>query len=264
MYNRQKVISLALTQVGYHEQGNNLTKYAQELDRIPGFYNGPKNGYAWCDVFVDWLFVKAYGVVGAKELLCQPDNSCGAGCLFSANYFKAKGRFFRNNPQPGDQIFFSYQEGEVSHTGLVVEVSSYGVITVEGNTSDMVAKRSYALSDARIFGYGRPDWSAGTADPESVHAETEPQQEEGPVDEAPQQDLPTAALPIVRRGEKSETVRAIQGILIARDCSCGRWGADGEFGNDTRAAVLTFQRRNGLDADGDVEPITWAALLGLN
>ena len=260
MYNRQKVISLALSQVGYHEQGNNLTKYAQELDRIPGFYNGPKNGYAWCDVFVDWCFVKAYGVVGAKQLLCQPDNSCGAGCRFSADYFRAKGRFFRNNPQPGDQIFFSYQEGEVSHTGLVVEVTSFGVNTVEGNTSDMVAPRSYALSDARIYGYGRPDWNAGTTDPEPAQPEDEPQ----PAEEIPQKDLQTALLPIVRFGEKSEVVRAIQGILIVRDCSCGRWGADGEFGNDTRAAVLAFQRRNGLAADGDVGPITWAALLGLN
>lgn len=260
MYNRQKVIQLALTQVGYHEQGSNLTKYAQELDRITGFYNGSKNGYAWCDVFVDWCFVKAYGVVGAKELLCQPDNSCGAGCRFSADYFKAKGRFFRNNPQPGDQIFFSYQEGEVSHTGLVVEVTSYGVTTVEGNTSDMVARRSYALSDARIYGYGRPEWSAGAADPEPEQPEEEPQ----PAEDIPEQDLPTALLPIVRFGEKSEKVRAIQGILIVRDCSCGRWGADGEFGNDTRAAVLAFQRRNDLTADGEVGPLTWAALLGLN
>lgn len=260
MYNRQKVISWALSQVGYHEGPNNWNKYAELLDKIPGFYNGKKQNQPYCDIFVDAAFVTCYGVVGAKELLCQPDNSCGAGCRFSADYFRAKGRFFRNNPQPGDQIFFSYQEGEVSHTGLVVEVSSYGVITVEGNTSDMVAKRSYALSDARIYGYGRPDWNAGAADPEPEHPEEEPQ----PAEEIPEQDLPTALLPIVRFGEKSEKVRAIQGILIVRDCSCGRWGADGEFGNDTRAAVLAFQRRNGLAADGDVGPITWAALLGLN
>jgi len=95
MYDKQKVIDLALSQVGYHETGNNVTKYAAELDQIKGFYNGPKNGYAWCDVFVDWCFVKSYGVVGAKELLCQPDNSAGAGCLFSANYFKNKGQFFK-------------------------------------------------------------------------------------------------------------------------------------------------------------------------
>lgn len=255
MYNRQKVISLALTQVGYHEQGNNFTKYAQELDRISGFYNGPKNGYAWCDVFVDWCFVKAYGVVGAKELLCQPDNSCGAGCLYSANYFKAKGRFFRNNPQPGDQIFFSYQEGEVSHTGLVVEVSSYGVITVEGNTSDMVAKRSYALSDARIFGYGRPDWGAEAAEPTPV-----PEPDPAPAPEEPK----LGGLPMLRQGDIGEIVRAAQILLNGRGASVGKWGADGEFGPMTKEAVLAFQRRNGLEVDGIIGPETWAALLGLN
>jgi len=256
MYDKQKVISLALSQVGYHEQGNNYTKYAADLDAIRGFYNGPKNGYAWCDVFVDWCFVKAYGVVGAKQLLCQPDNSCGAGCLFSANYFKAQGRFFRS-PQPGDQIFFSYQEGEVSHTGLVVDVSSYGVTTVEGNTSDMVARRSYALSDARIFGYGRPDWNAGTVDPEPEQPEEQPQPEDKPKPKL-------GGLPMLRQGDTGEVVRAAQFLLNGRGASVGKWGADGEFGPMTKEAVLAFQRRGDLEADGIIGPETWAALMGLS
>lgn len=257
MYDKQKVISLALSQVGYHEQGNNYTKYAADLDAIRGFYNGPKNGYAWCDVFVDWCFVKAYGVVGAKQLLCQPDNSCGAGCLFSANYFKAQGRFFRS-PQPGDQIFFSYQEGEVSHTGLVVDVSSYGVTTVEGNTSDMVARRSYALSDARIFGYGRPDWNAGTVDPDP---EPEQPEEQSQPEDKPKPKL--GGLPMLRQGDTGEVVRAAQFLLNGRGASVGKWGADGEFGPMTKEAVLAFQRRNSLEADGIIGPETWAALLGV-
>lgn len=256
MYDKQKVIDLALREVGYHETGNNRTKYAEEIDAIRGFYNGAKNGYAWCDVFVDWCFVKAYGVVGAKQLLCQPDNSCGAGCLFSANYFKAKGRFFRNNPQPGDQIFFSYQEGEVSHTGLVVGVTSYGVTTVEGNTSDMVARRSYALSDARIYGYGRPDWNAGAADPEPEQPEEEAQQEDKPKPKL-------GGLPMLRQGNTGEVVRAAQILLNGRGASVGKWGADGEFGPMTKEAVLAFQRRCDLEADGIIGPETWAALLGV-
>jgi peptidoglycan hydrolase-like protein with peptidoglycan-binding domain len=75
--------------------------------------------------------------------------------------------------------------------------------------------------------------------------------------------LATSALPLVRFGEKSEVVRAVQALLIMRGASCGMWGADGEFGNATRAAVLAFQRRNGLEADGVVGPQTWAKLLGV-
>lgn len=261
MYDKQKVIDLALHEVGYHEVGNNLTKYAADLDAIKGFYNGGKNGYAWCDVFVDWCFVKSYGVVGAKELLCQPDNSLGAGCLYSANYFKQHGRFHERNPQTGDQIFFTYREGEVSHTGLVVDVTSYSVVTVEGNTSDMVAKRSYPLSDGRIYGYGRPDWGVGSVD--------EPQEGQGEIvvdhPATPQEPNPVSVsgLPLLRHGMVGEVVRAAQFLLNGRGASCGKWGADGEFGPQTEAAVLAYQRRNGLEADGIVGQQTWAKLLGL-
>lgn len=263
MYDKQKVIDLALRECGYHEQGNNYTKYAADLDAIKGFYNGPKNGYAWCDVFVDWCFVKAYGVVGAKELLCQPDNSCGAGCSFSAGYFKAHGRFHERNPQTGDQIFFSYREGEVSHTGLVVEVTGYSVVTVEGNTSDMVAKLSYPLSDARIYGYGRPDWGAEEEAPDGQGVIV--------VDPAPTPKPVTdnnvgskiSGLPMLRQGNTGEAVRAAQFLLNGRGASVGKWGADGEFGPMTKEAVLAFQRRCDLEADGIIGPETWAALLGV-
>lgn len=252
MYDKQKVIALALSQVGYHETGNNINKYAADLDKIAGFYNGPKNGYAWCDVFVDWCFVKSYGVVGAKELLCQPDNSCGAGCLYSAQYFAAKGRF-RHSPETGDQIFFTYAEGEVSHTGIVVEVTGYSVVTVEGNTSDAVCKRSYSLSDGRIYGYGHPDWDAGSAEPEPEPVEPEPAPEKPKIN----------GLPMLRQGDTGEIVRAAQLLLNGRGASVGKWGADGDFGPMTKEAVLAFQRRNGLEADGIIGPETWAALLGV-
>ena len=250
MYDKQKVIDLALSEVGYHEYGSNGNKYAEYLDSIPGFYNGKKNFYAWCDCFIDFLFAKSYGVVGAKELLCQPDNSLGAGCLYSANYFKQHGRFHEHNPQTGDQIFFTYREGEVSHTGLVVDVTSYSVVTVEGNTSDMVAKRSYPLSDARIFGYGRPDWGA------------EAKEDDAPA-EVPTQKATIGGLPLLKVGSRGEVVRAAQFLLNGRGASVGKYGADGDFGQGTRAAVLAFQRRNGLEVDGEIGGQTWAALLGL-
>lgn len=171
-YNKQQVIDLALSQVGYKEKASNSqledftanagdqnwTKYARDLDNMSRFYNGRKNGFAWCDVFVDWCFVMAYGRAAAQKLLCQPDNSTGAGCSFSAGYFRSKGQFHINNPQPGDQIFFGSGPNNVWHTGLVVNVANNRVYTVEGNSSDMVAKRTYMLSDSSIYGYGRPEW----------------------------------------------------------------------------------------------------------
>ena len=112
-YNPQKVIDVALSQVGYHEKASNAelddfkansgdgnwTKFARDMDALSGFYNGRKQGFAWCDVFVDWCFVQAYGRAGAQFLLCQPDNSAGAGCSGSAQYFRNKGQFHEKNPQ---------------------------------------------------------------------------------------------------------------------------------------------------------------------
>ena len=180
MYDKYKVIAIAEQEVGYHEKASNAklddktansgsgnwTKYARDLDDLGDFYNGGKNGFAWCDVFVDDCFVKAYGKEAAMKLLCQPLRSAGAGCYYSAMYYRQKGQFHTQGPQVGDQIFFSYKAGEVSHTGLVVAVTGGYVTTIEGNTSDQVAHRSYALGSGSIYGYGRPDWSLGGDDQE--------------------------------------------------------------------------------------------------
>ena len=77
---------------------------------------------------------------------------------------------------------------------------------------------------------------------------------------------PTAkisGLPELRRGDKGEVVRAAQILLNGRKCSVGAYGSDGDFGPATEAAVLAYQRRNGLDDDGIIGPATWAALLGV-
>ena len=69
-------------------------------------------------------------------------------------------------------------------------------------------------------------------------------------------------LPELKRGDKGEYVRALQFLLNGRGCSCGVWGADGDFGAATEAALLAFQRRNSLDDDGIAGNATWAKLLG--
>lgn len=180
----EKLINVAKAEIGYLEKKtnsqldsktanagrNNYTKYARDLDKISGFYNGKKNGYAWCDVFVDWCFVEAFGVDKAKGLLLQPNKSLGAGCHYSAQYFKKAGQF-HTKPKKGDQIFFYDSKGGISHTGIVVNVDNTYVYTVEGNTSSdagvvanggSVNDKKYKLSYSRIAGYGRPKYDEET------------------------------------------------------------------------------------------------------
>ena len=139
--------------------GGRFNKFARDLDALGDFYNGRKNGYDWCDVFVDWCFVTTFGRDIAQKLLCQPDHSLGAGTGYSLGYYKAKGRFF-TSPQPADQIFFG--DAKVTkHTGIVTDVRGGYVYTEEGNAGSpsAVRARKYKLEDKDIKGYGRPDWS---------------------------------------------------------------------------------------------------------
>lgn len=177
-YDRQKVIAVAIAEVGYLEKASNsqlddktanagsknYTKYARDMQAVTGFYNGNKQGAAWCDVFVDWCFVQAYGADAGRMLLCQPLRSAGAGVKWSASYYKAKGQYFTDVPHAGDQVFFG-KNGSYTHTGLVYEVANGKIYTVEGNTSagkdvipngGAVCKKSYSVNNARIMGYGRP------------------------------------------------------------------------------------------------------------
>ena len=172
MTEKEKVINIALGEVGYREKetnsnlddktanagDENYTKYARDLDNVAGFYNGKKNGYDWCDIFVDWCFVKALGAERAMQLLNQPEKSGGAGCGVSMSYFEKIERLFKS-PSLGDQIFFTDGES-IYHTGLVYDVDDTKVYTVEGNTNGgQVAKKSYPLGASYIRGHGRPLWN---------------------------------------------------------------------------------------------------------
>lgn len=186
----ERLIATARAEIGYVEKATNTdldsptanpgdknwTKFARDLDAMMNVYNGKKNGYAWCDIFVDWCFIKTFGLDVGMELLCQEYNGGGAGCTSSARYFKQKGRFFTSDPKPGDQIFFTNGGGASSyHTGLVVDVKDGRVYTIEGNTSSLpgvvenggcVRDKSYPLTYSKIYGYGRPDFSIVPPDAE--------------------------------------------------------------------------------------------------
>jgi len=184
---RCKVVKIALSQVGYLEKRtneylddftanagtNNYTKYARDMDNIEGFYNGKKQGFAYCDLFTDWCFVQSYGVDTALDLLCQHWGSSGAGCTNSMGYYRNAKQFIRRSqgkPEVGDQIFFGNGLDNSTHTGLVVAVDDSNVYTVEGNTNDnptVVAEgigvfyKSYPLTKTSIIGYGRPEYNDG-------------------------------------------------------------------------------------------------------
>ena len=282
-----KVIRIAKNEVGYLEkQGNsnldsktlnagngNYTKYARDLDKIPGFYNGKKNGYPWCDCFVDWCFVKAYGVDNAKKLLCQPNKSLGAGCQYSMNYYKVKGQL-KTTPKIGDQIFFKSSSGEISHTGLVYNVDKTYVYTIEGNTSSAsgvvangggVFAKKYRLDYNRIAGYGRPAYDA-----EPVAKITVLEWQKAAIQDSfkfpvygadgtwGDECASVAKKAIVKKRITYKYKNLTK--LVQRAVGVG---TDGLCGPKTVEAVKKYQLANGLVADGEVGLNTWKKILGI-
>lgn len=169
---QERLIATAEDQVGYQGKRTNAqlddfkantpgkyNKYARDLDALGDFYNGSKNGFDWCDVFVDWCFVHTFGREIGQRMLYQPNRSCGAGTKYSRDYYKNKGRLY-SAPQSGDQIFFG-DSRSIWHTGIVVKVAGGFVHTIEGNAGSPSAVRAcrYVVGGRNIMGYGRPNWA---------------------------------------------------------------------------------------------------------
>lgn len=161
----KKVVETAMLEIGYKESGTNITKYASYFDKnYPDFYNTKKQGAEWCDIFVDYcILVNSADMNEALYVTCQPSKSCGAGCSFSYDYYKKQGRV-GNDPQIGAQIFFGTGK-KPTHTGIVVDVYGDSVVTVEGNSDNMVKRHTYKKSSSRIFGYGYPRYTEDATQP---------------------------------------------------------------------------------------------------
>ena len=137
-----RFIKIAESQLGYKEGANNDTKYGDWY----GLPNEP-----WCAMFVSWCAYQAG--IGTDVILKY------CGCTAGMEWFVKNGRFgYKEDytPKAGDIIFF-LSDG-ASHTGIVINCVGGRVYTIEGNTSNMCAKRSYDLNHSTITGYGIPNY----------------------------------------------------------------------------------------------------------
>lgn len=146
------IISIAENELGYKETGNNYTKYGEWYGINPG---------AWCAMFISWCANQAE----IPTDIIPKFASCNTGI----SWFQGSGKIFKTGtayggtayqPQKGDIIFFSssYSMSNSNHAGIVTGSDNNNVYTIEGNSTDMVARRSYALSNATILGYGVPKY----------------------------------------------------------------------------------------------------------
>ena len=162
----QKLLDIANAEIGYREKypnkNNNINKYAEK--HFPSL-----QGQFWCDVFVDSMYIEAYGRGNAEKML----GGFNAATYESKRNFERMGLWHKASsgytPQPGDQIFYKLGDNKnpTDHTGIVVKVENGRVYTIEGNTRPTdgtsrngvaVADKDHSLNASYIVGYGTPKW----------------------------------------------------------------------------------------------------------
>lgn len=290
----EKVLEILLSWVGYLEKqsnkdldhktrnaGNkNYTCFARDYKTYTG---ANFQGQAWCAMFISVCFVVAYGLEVAKKMLC---GQLYAYCPYGMAAFKKKGQL-HTTPKAGDIVFF-LKNGIAKHTGFVYKVSGKTIYTIEGNTSGAsgvvangggVCRKSYTVNSNMRF--GRPDYSLAETQNTSENA-CEPQiATKNTKDELTKAGFikgvqkavnvavdgivgenTRAALPTLKKGSKGTVVKYVQLALIEiYGYELPKYGADGDFGNETVAAVKKFQKAKGLEVDGVIGKNTWKALL---
>lgn len=166
---RRDVLSIAYTQLGYHEgnspaemDGENLfgSRNFVEYNRIwttldNGEGNGNSYGFAWCAAFVSWCLRQG----GVPTDVAASEVSCARMTEWYRNHSVYHPRTGGYTPIPGDIIMFRYGSSAANHVGFVVGVEDGRVYTIEGNTSGEVGLRSYLLGNGAILGYCVPDYT---------------------------------------------------------------------------------------------------------
>lgn len=143
-----RLVKIATEEIGYREGNNNDTKYGE-------WYN--LNYEPWCAMFVSWCANQAGISTDIIPKYC--------GCTAGRKWFIDEGLYQAREsgylPKAGDIVFYrdTDETADIStHTGIVYACDGVRVYTIEGNTSDMCAKRSYLLTSAYILGYGTPNY----------------------------------------------------------------------------------------------------------
>jgi uncharacterized protein (TIGR02594 family) len=150
----KKIVELAAAEVGVKEEGgeNKGDRIVEYRKSVKGEGEDPNAAEAWCADFVSYVTEKAGVPIndGKGEDYVQS----------MADWAKGKGRFKEagHQPKPGDIIVFEWGDnnGKLDHTGIVEKVENGRVYTIEGNSSDSVARRDYAVGSAPKAGYIMP------------------------------------------------------------------------------------------------------------
>ncbi len=127
-----RMINTAKKYLGFNEKDGSYKKFTSGRTE------------AWCADFATYV---------ARESGANIPHFSGVSQILE--WGRSNGKF-STQAKVGDIIIFKGRNKngkQVSHTGIVTRIENGKVYTIEGNTSNKVGERSYALNDSKITGY---------------------------------------------------------------------------------------------------------------
>lgn len=254
---RSQVVKQAQAWIGRNESDGSFKEIIDCYNSHKPYARGFKMDYktAWCSCFVSAVAIKlGYTDIIPTEVGCGPH----------IELFKKLGIWVENDayvPKPGDIILFDWEDsgsgdntGFPNHIGYVEKVENGKITTIEGNYSNAVKRRTLAVNGKYIRGYAVPkyDPEPATENESKTENTTATYKEESTV---------MIELYVLRYNAKGEQVKNLQRLLIAKGYTLKKYGADGDFGEETETAVKAFQKVNNLTVDGIVGQKTWNKML---
>lgn len=249
---RQKFVDMAIAYVGVVEGDSRHREIVDIYNSLVPLPQGYKLKYtdSWCAAFVS-VIAKKCGLLDLIPVECS--------CYRQITLWQKLGRWQERDdytPKVGDIAYYDWDDNGVGdnkgisdHVGIVVSVAGNGIKVIEGNYSNAVKYRVISINNRYIRGYGLPDFTSRAT---------------SNVVDTSSKGVFTMQLKTLSKGSKGEQVRALQFLLIGRGHALPKFGADGDYGDETVKAVKVFQASKNIAVDGIAGKDTFGKLLGVS
>lgn len=223
-----------------------------------------KNDFAWCKSWLDYVARKT----GVRPMLyiSQAEmykfNGLGDYGLWIAQYANMKATGYQDKPwREGTYVCAIRQYSScgrlVGYNGNLDLNKAY----MDRNGWNKCAGRGNEMANQTAAPAPTPA-AQGSASIAELQAECNRQGFSAQKIDGIAGPITLAGCPMVKKGAKGNITKWIQNKLNSLGYNCG--AADGIFGQNTKNAVIAYQKAKGLTVDGIVGPKTWSKLLGLS
>ncbi|WP_299414237.1 DUF2272 domain-containing protein [Acaryochloris sp. IP29b_bin.148] len=273
---KTEIVDIARQELAFFQDGGLKENQSGAIERVNEYWqtvgrddlDGTDRDWPWSAAFISWVMQEA-GAGDRFEYSASHSTYIADAVASRKNgdndaAFVAY-RLDEYSPQVGDLVGFSRQSGVTfdspppykSHTDIVVAVREGEIDVIGGNTSDSVTLRTFKTdAQGRLIDSSR-DWFVVLSNQlgEEVAEVPVPPPSSPPADPSE----PTENSPL-QVGDSGPSVQALQEQLLELGYELPQFGADGDFGSETKSALQAFQLEHGLASAGVLDEATAAAL----